>query len=126
MNMAEVNQAFAEKVERGIFNPVRRHIKIEHEAEDRWADALAQTWRMYSRYALDKDTVLSDAILVHSCRQRAVDLPIAEGFMYRFHPLWDEVREVLAGRGAALPWLTPRSMVPNPGNVVGRVSGRFQ
>ena len=74
MNTNEVNLAFAEKVERGIFNPVKRHILIEHEAEDRWADAVAQTWRMYSRYATEKDTVLSDAILVHSCRQRATDL----------------------------------------------------
>ena len=74
MNTEEVNLAFAEKVERGIFNPVRRYIKIEHEEDDRWQDAVAQTWKMFSRYALEKDTVLSDAILVHSCRQRATDL----------------------------------------------------
>jgi len=70
----EVNQEFEDKVRRGIFNPVRRHISIDHEAEDRWQDALAQTWAMYRRYALEKDTILEDAILVHSCRQRAVDL----------------------------------------------------
>ena len=74
MNHNEVDQLFAEKIERGIFNPVRRHIKIDHEAEDRWQDAVAQTWSMYRRYALEKDTVLSDAILVHSCRLRATDL----------------------------------------------------
>ena len=59
---------------RKIFHPVKRHIKIEHEEEDRWQDAVAQTWSMYRRYAMEKDTVLSDAILVHSCRQRATDL----------------------------------------------------
>ena len=74
MTQEEVNATFEEKVKKGIFNPVRRFIKIEHEAEDRWADALASTWSMYSRYAREKDTVLSDAILVHSCRQRAIDL----------------------------------------------------
>ena len=74
MNQQELNQQFEEKVQRGIFNPVRRHIKIEHEEDDRWQDAVAQTWKMYSRYATEKNTILSDAILVHSCRQRATDL----------------------------------------------------
>ncbi len=74
MNQQQLNEVFEDKVRRGIFDPVRRHIRIEHEAEDRWQDAVAQTWGMYKRYALEKDTVLSDAILVHSCRQRATDL----------------------------------------------------
>ena len=74
MTQEEVNSAFADKLNRKIFHPVKRHIKIDHEAEDRWQDAVAQTWAMYSRYARDKDTVLDDAILVHSCRQRATDL----------------------------------------------------
>mgnify|MGYP006971727775 CR=1 FL=1 len=74
MNQQQINEEFSNKIKRGIFNPVKRHIKIEHEAEDRWQDAVAQTWAMYSRYAQEKDTVLCDAILVHSCRQRATDL----------------------------------------------------
>ena len=74
MNQQELNQEFEDKMCRGIFNPVKRHIKIDHEAEDLWQDAVAQTWRMYNRYAVEKDTILSDAILVHSCRQRATDL----------------------------------------------------
>ena len=74
MNQQQINENFSALITRGIFNPVRRHIKIDHEAEDRWQDAVAQTWAMYSRYARDKDTVLDDAILVHSCRQRATDL----------------------------------------------------
>ena len=74
MNEQQLNEEFTDKVNRGIFDPVRRHIVIEHEAEDRWQDALAQTWSMYRRYAMEKDTILEDAILVHSCRQRATDL----------------------------------------------------
>ncbi len=74
MTQQEVNEAFEDKMHRKIFNTVKRHILIEHEAEDRWADAVAQTWAMFSRYATEKDIVLSDAILVHSCRQRATDL----------------------------------------------------
>lgn len=74
MDQEKINEEFNDKVCRGIFNPVRRQIKIDHEAEDRWQDAVAQTWWMYSRYAREKDTVLCDAILVHSCRQRATDL----------------------------------------------------
>ena len=74
MDQQQVNEEFSDKIKRGIFNPVRRHIKIDHEAEDRFQDAVAQTWAMYSRYAREKDTVLCDAILVHSCRQRATDL----------------------------------------------------
>ena len=74
MNQEQVNREFEDKLHRKIFNPVRRHITIDHEAEDRWQDAVCQTWAMYSRYALEKDTVLEDAILVHSCRQRIVDL----------------------------------------------------
>ena len=74
MTQEEVNRQFEDKMRRKIFHPVKRFIKIEHEAEDRWQDAVAQTWAMYSRYAQEKDTVLNDAILVHSCRQRATDL----------------------------------------------------
>ena len=73
MNLEEANEAFSDKLKRGIFNPVKRHIKIEHEAEDRWQDAVAQTWLAYVRY-LKKGQILSDAILVHFCRLRATDL----------------------------------------------------
>ena len=74
MTQEEVNRQFEDKMRRKIFHPVKRFIKIEHEAEDRWQDAVAQTWAMYSRYAREKNTILEDAILVHSCRQRATDL----------------------------------------------------
>jgi hypothetical protein len=71
---AELNRQFTQKVQRGIFNPVKRHLKIEHEAEDRFQDALCQTWWAFYRYAVEKGKILDDALLVHSCRQRAVDL----------------------------------------------------
>jgi len=70
----EVNEAFEDRLRRKIFHPVKRHILIEHEVEDRWADAVAQTWAMFSRYATEKGCILPDAVLVHSCKQRACDL----------------------------------------------------
>ena len=63
---------FAEKVERGIFKPVLRFLNPEI-AEERMAEAVAQTWAMFVRYA-KRGIELPDAILVHSARQRARDL----------------------------------------------------
>jgi len=74
MTQEQINKQFTAKVKAGIFNPVRRYLTNDHTAEDRWQDAVAQTWWMFSWYATDKGKVLDDGILVHSCRQRAVDL----------------------------------------------------
>lgn len=74
MTETEVNRAFDAKVRRGIFAPVARFLRNSSTAEDQLQDAVAQTWLMYRRYALEKDRVLDDGVLVHSCRQRAVDL----------------------------------------------------
>ena len=74
MTQEQINEAFSRKVRAGVFNPVKRYLTNDPTAEDRWQDAVAQTWRMFSRYATDKGKVLDDGILVHSCRQRAVDL----------------------------------------------------
>lgn len=73
MKQDAVNIAFEEKVRRGIFAPVARHLTNLATAEDRLQDAICQTWLMYRRYAEEKSKILPDAILVHSCRQRAVD-----------------------------------------------------
>jgi len=73
MTQQEINEEFADKVRRKIFHPVKRHLKIEHEAEDRWQDAVAQVWAMYSRYAA-RGEILEDALLVHACRLRATDM----------------------------------------------------
>ena len=74
MTQEQINKQFSRKVRAGIFNPVRRHLTNNLTAEDRWQDAVAQTWWMFSRYATDKGKILDDGILAHSCRQRAVDL----------------------------------------------------
>ena len=68
----QLRDMFDAKVRRGIFKPVLRHLPAEI-AEDRVQDAICQVFAMYKRYALEKHVILSDAILVHSCRQRAVD-----------------------------------------------------
>jgi len=72
MNPAELRRAFENKIKRGIFNPVARHLH-EDIREDRMQDALAQTWAMYERYA-ERGEILDDALLVHACRLRAIDL----------------------------------------------------
>jgi len=63
--------AFAAKVRKGIFRPVLRHLP-EHVAEDRLQEGVCLTYEMYVRYA-ERGVVLDDAVLVHSCRQRATD-----------------------------------------------------
>jgi len=72
MTQQEFSVAFAEKVKRGIFKPVARHI-TGPAAEDVLQDGICQTFEMAARYAA-RGVVLNDAILVHSCRQRAQDL----------------------------------------------------
>jgi hypothetical protein len=72
MTEEQVREAFAQKVARGIFDPVARHI-TGSEREERWAEAVAMTFEMFERYAR-RGVLLDDGILVHACRQRAVDL----------------------------------------------------
>ncbi len=74
MTETEIKKTFDEKVRNGVFNPVARHLDNANTAEDRLQTAIALTWMMYHRYATQKDKVLSNGILVHSCKQRAVDL----------------------------------------------------
>ena len=74
MTHEELNLAFSQKYRDGMFNPVKRFLINQPDPEDRFADAVAQTWRMYSRYALEKGRILDDALLVNGCRLRAIDL----------------------------------------------------
>lgn len=74
MTEAQINKEFDAKMRRGIFKPVARHLTDARTAEDRLQDAICQTWSMYHRYGTQKGKILDDGILVHSCRQRAVDL----------------------------------------------------
>jgi hypothetical protein len=63
---------FGNKVAAGIFDPVARHLR-EDIREDRLADGIGLTFEMYLRYA-DRGVILDDAILVHACHMRAIDL----------------------------------------------------
>lgn len=63
---------FDETIRRGIFRPVVRHLPADV-ADDRMQDALGIVWEMFERYATEKGQMLPDSILVHSCRQRAVE-----------------------------------------------------
>ena len=74
MHADEINMAFEEKVRRGMFAPVARHVANHPDPEDRLQDALCQVWLMYRDRIIERDLVLDDPILVHACRQRAVDL----------------------------------------------------
>jgi hypothetical protein len=74
MTEAEINAAFSEKVQRGMFAPIARFLTNADTAEDRMQEALALTWEMYKDRILNRGLVLDDGILVHACRQRAVAL----------------------------------------------------
>lgn len=63
---------FADKVSRGIFNPVARHLR-EDLRDDRLAEGVAQVYEMFARKA-ERGIEVSDAILVHACHLRAGDL----------------------------------------------------
>lgn len=73
MTQQEVRSTFDEKLKRGMFEPMARWL-TGLDTEDRLQDGICQTYEMYARYALEKNKVLDDGILVHSCRQRATDL----------------------------------------------------
>jgi hypothetical protein len=72
MMNAEINQKFAEKVARGIFRPVIRHV-TGNDPEERLAEAVALTFELYAKKAR-AGVELDDALLVHHARLRAVDL----------------------------------------------------
>jgi len=72
MTDQQINEQFAEKVARGIFKPVIRHV-TGSDPEERLAEAVALTFELYSRKART-GVLLDDALLVHHCRLRATDL----------------------------------------------------
>jgi len=75
MNQQQINENFSALIEKGIFAPVDRFITNRAEAEDKLQEAICQTWETYTRYALEKDKILDDALLVHRCRLFAIDQP---------------------------------------------------
>ncbi len=56
----------------GIFNPVMRHLDGAHDAEDRFAEALAMIWRDYHSAAMKGHPTDREA-LVHGLRIKAFD-----------------------------------------------------
>ncbi len=72
MTDIDINDLFAQKVARGIFDPVARHI-TGNDREERLAEAVAMTFELFARKAR-AGVLLDDALLVHHCRLRAVDL----------------------------------------------------
>jgi len=73
MTQQEIRSSFDQKVRKGLFRPVSRYITNMADREDRLQEAICMTFEMAARYA-ERGQVLNDAILVHSCRLRAVDL----------------------------------------------------
>ena len=70
--VVDVKRSFAAKIQRGMFNPVARHLRTDI-AEDRLAEGIAMTFELYKN-SVEKGEPLSDAILVHACHLRAIDL----------------------------------------------------
>src|SRR5512138_3785705 len=72
MTTEEIREQFEMKVRAGIFRPVLRHI-TGNDPEERLAEAVAMTFELYARKA-KAGVLLDDAVLVHHCRLRAIDL----------------------------------------------------
>jgi hypothetical protein len=68
-----VRDEFCNKIRRGIFSPVARHL-CAGLVEDRMQEGIAQTFAMYRRHVEEKNDVLPDAILVHACGFRSRNL----------------------------------------------------
>ncbi len=49
MQLQEIRESFDQKVRRGMFDPVGRHLSNPDTAEDRLQEGLAQTWELYQR-----------------------------------------------------------------------------
>jgi len=77
MNVAatavDVKHEFADKVRRGIFSPVARHLR-EDLVEDRLAEGVGMAFEQYVRSAA-RGRPMPDALLVQACHLRAIDLP---------------------------------------------------
>jgi len=71
VNEDEIRKTFGEKVRRGMFRSVERHLP-DLCREERMAEGLALTFELFRKKALDGE-LLDDALLVHACRLRAID-----------------------------------------------------
>jgi hypothetical protein len=71
VNEDEIRRTFEQKVKRGMFRSVERHLP-DICREERMAEGLALTFELFRKKALDGE-LLDDALLVHACRLRAID-----------------------------------------------------
>jgi hypothetical protein len=72
MTTEEIREQFEKKVRAGIFRPVIRYV-TGSDPEERLAEAVAMTFELFARKAM-AGVLLDDAVLVHHCRLRAIDL----------------------------------------------------
>jgi hypothetical protein len=72
MTTEEIRGEFEKKVRAGIFRPVIRYV-TGSDPEERLQEAVALTYELFARKAMG-GVLLDDALLVHHCRLRAVDL----------------------------------------------------
>jgi DNA-directed RNA polymerase specialized sigma24 family protein len=68
----DVKHRFADKVRRGIFRPVARHLR-EDLAEDRLAEGIGMAFEQYVTSATE-GRAMPDALLVRACHMRAIDV----------------------------------------------------
>jgi hypothetical protein len=123
----DVKRSFAAKVQRGMFQPVARHLRTDI-AEDRLAEGIAMTFELYAQ-SVARGRPLPDAILVHACHMRAIDLSRRVAGAGGGHPKRDvfDPRNFYAGKVEVLsleaqiedadgePWLGfAEPGVPNP------------
>jgi DNA-directed RNA polymerase specialized sigma24 family protein len=68
----DVKHLFADKVRRGLFRPVARHLR-EDLAEDRLAEGVGMAFEQYVESAAE-GRPMPDALLVRACHMRAIDV----------------------------------------------------
>jgi hypothetical protein len=69
---AGARDQFARQVRRGMFNPVARHLRKDF-LDDRLAEGIGMAFEQYAR-SVAAGRPMEDALLVHACRMRAIDL----------------------------------------------------
>jgi hypothetical protein len=68
----DVKHMFADKVRRGIFRPVARHLR-EDLVEDRLAEGIGMAFEQYM-HSVAECRPMPDAVLVRACQLRAIDV----------------------------------------------------